>query len=77
MMEDSKNIATPKPVLYTVIGCKHLNIRKKPNKESEILCVVPAGTFLDVKAISDTGWARVFVNSEIKGYAMKSFIKES
>jgi uncharacterized protein YgiM (DUF1202 family) len=63
----------------TVFNCKRLNIRKKPDKESEVLMVVDAGTFLMIiepeKAKGD--WYKVVAEIdevETTGFCMKEFV---
>jgi uncharacterized protein YgiM (DUF1202 family) len=63
-------------MLCEVCDCAKLNIRSKPNADSEVVCVVNVGTTLEVNAVSDSGWARVYTAAGMKGYAMKKFIKE-
>jgi uncharacterized protein YgiM (DUF1202 family) len=58
-----------------VVNCNQLNIRSKPNKDSEIVCVVDVGSLLEINGASN-GWARVYTEQGIKGYAMKEYIKE-
>jgi uncharacterized protein YgiM (DUF1202 family) len=77
MMNNEETVQQDRPKLGEVFNCKRLNIRKRPNKESEVICVVSAGDILELNAISTDGWARVYTEQGIKGYAMKKFIKES
>lgn len=72
---------TPEPDFASgfVSNCKRLNIRKKPNKESEVLMIVDAGEFLQIikpeKATGD--WYKVVAEVdevETTGFCMKEFV---
>lgn len=61
----------------TVVGCKNLNIRKRPVvNNSNVLCVVPAGTPLMVidpeKATKE--WYKVELENGDTGFCMKEFV---
>ena len=62
---------TPKAVVYR---CEKLNVRSRPNKESEVLCVVKAGDVLTVKG-KNNEWTRVHTDKKIAGYVMSEFIE--
>lgn len=65
------------PQVFGIVTASRLNIRQKPNKTGPVLCVVPQGTKVEIKAVSPDGWARVYIGDNVKGYAMVEFIKES
>jgi hypothetical protein len=50
-----------------------LNIRQKPSKEAEIICIVNAGDTLLVESVLED-WLHVYTPSGIEGYTMKSFV---
>lgn len=58
-----------------VSNCKKLNIRKSPNKKSEIITEVEVGTELmvDVES-SNTNWYSVCTSIGIEGFCMKEYI---
>ena len=59
-----------------VSGCKRLNIRKKPNINSDVVCVVDAGTeLLIIKSDSTNEWFEVIEVDGEKGYCMKKYVK--
>lgn len=59
-----------------VSGCKRLNIRKKPNINSDVVCVVDAGTeLLIIKSDSTNEWFEVIEADGEKGYCMKKYVK--
>ena len=62
-------------VCGTVI-VKRLNIRKKADIDSEVLCVVEEGESLDIIANLSDGWSRVNTKSGIRGFAKNEFIEE-
>lgn len=62
-------------VIGIVSNCKLLNIRSKPNIDSDILSVIPVDSILtitDVNASSD--FYKVLIG-DLEGFAMKQFIK--
>lgn len=70
-----------KPAVYTiakagtVTNCHRLNIRKEPNKDSEILKVIFKGD--DVEIVDEStpdGWLSVVLSDGTKGYTMKDYI---
>lgn len=63
--------------VFGVVTAKMLNIRQKPNKTGAVICVVPEGTEVEIKNVSSDGWARVYIGTDVKGYAMVDFIKEN
>lgn len=63
-----------KPV-YGVVNCSKLNVRKKPNKASEPLCVVEAQTELLIDMDESTvEWYSVTTPNGVEGFCMKQFI---
>lgn len=58
-----------------VSGCTKLNIRKEPNKTSEVVATVPAGTevVIDPGKMVD-GWYYVCTSAGIEGYCMLEYI---
>lgn len=52
-----------------------LNVRNKPSKDGEILCVLNKGETLKIKTPKD-GWARVYTAADIKGFVMVQFLEE-
>lgn len=65
-----------KAVQGFVSGCKRLNVRKEPNINSEVVCVIDDGTeVLVVKSNSTNEWFEVVAANGEKGYCMKKYIK--
>ena len=59
-----------------VSNCKRLNIRKKPKINSDVVCVVDAGTeLLIIKSDSTNEWFEVIEADGEKGYCMKKYVK--
>ena len=59
-----------------VIGCTRLNIRKKPNINSDVVCVVDAGTELFIiNSDSTNEWFEVIEADGEKGYCIKKYVK--
>lgn len=61
--------------VYMINNCKKLNIRKKPNKNSDVLGVVTAVNTLTIEEIkSKPEWVKVITDSGIEGYCMKQYV---
>lgn len=68
--------AEEKPVLkYKINGCSKLRIRRKPDVNSDVICLVDESNELTVKEIEgNRDWVRVTTDSGKKGFCMKKFI---
>ena len=65
----------PVNIVGVVSGCKRLNIRKAPNKDSDVVEVVHAGTELTIAQHSlDKPWYRVTTSDGVKGFCMREFV---
>lgn len=57
------------------VKAKRLNIRKEPNIESGIVCIVESGSELMIEKESSTKeWFKVCTASGFEGYCMKKFV---
>lgn len=68
----------PVPVNKTgmVTDCAKLNVRKNPNTNSEVLCVIEAASKVVIDEENSTGgFYKVCTESGVEGYCMKKFIK--
>lgn len=62
-------------IIGIVTECLKLNIRKEPNKDSEVIAVVNCTDNLVIDAENSTdGWYAVATVSGIDGFCMKKFI---
>lgn len=76
-MENEQVVKSEAPVkiVGVVSDCKRLNIRKAPNKNSDVVDVVSAGTEITISKHSlDKPWYRVTTSDGIKGFCMREFI---
>lgn len=76
VVEEVEAVETPAidTIFAKVANCARLNIRKDPNKNSEILTIVNLGDCVEVDPDNDTSsWYHVFVG-DIEGYCMKAYI---
>lgn len=65
----------PTPIVGVVSGCARLNIRKKPNVNGGVACVVTAGTKLTINPNnSNDRWFGVTLSDGLKGYCMKQYV---
>lgn len=67
------------PEVKTVYGfvdnCDKLNIRKKPTKNSEAICVINAKAEVEIDETNSTNdWYSVRTAAGIEGFCMKNFI---
>ena len=77
-VEETPTIPSPKNLECTLNNCKKLNVRKEPNKNAKVLCIVDAETKMTVSMDESTNnWYKVRVKlgrREIVGYCMREFI---
>lgn len=68
---------TEKPLKTGIVrNCNSLNLRKEPNKKSDVLCVIRKGTELMIEPdFIDDEWYGVYTSAGIGGYCMKKFIE--
>lgn len=58
-----------------VTNCLKLNVRKKPNKESQVLVVVDAGTEVIIDLNRSTrNWYNVRTESGVSGFCMSEYV---
>lgn len=68
--------ATPvEPTIGVVTNCLCLNVRREPNIDAEVLCVV----VLDTRLIIDTNnstdeWYSVCTETGVEGFCMKEYV---
>lgn len=66
----------PEPMWGYVSGCKRLNVRKEPNINADIVCVIEkdAGVMVDESESTDTFY-KVYTEAGADGYCMKDYIR--
>lgn len=58
-----------------VYGCAKLNIRKKPNSDAEVVCVLPQGSDVIVDTYESTiEYYKVYTSVGLEGYCIKKYI---
>lgn len=58
-----------------VIDCTRLNIRRRPNKDSEVNCIIDVDSIVEINENkSNDEWYRVTTDDEVYGYCMKKYI---
>lgn len=58
-----------------VSRCNRLNIRKAPNKDADVVKIVPVGAEMTIVGHSlDKPWYRVVTEDGIKGFCMAEYI---
>lgn len=66
----------PAPALYGVVcKCERLNVRKKPDGDAIVLCVINKGTKVEINEEKSTkDFYAVDVNPHTSGYCMKKYL---
>ena len=65
---------TPAPVTGTIANCTKLNIRVKPASDADVVCVLNAGTKLEIDVDRSTSdWFKVST-AGVDGYCMRRFV---
>ena len=58
-----------------VIDCTRLNVRKRPNKDSEVNCVIDVDSIVEINENkSNDEWYRVTTDNGVYGYCMNKYI---
>lgn len=76
-VNENVDVQTNKAEIIGVVhNCSKLNIRKEPNVDSEVLCVVDSGSNLQIDLVNSTyGWFSVCTETGIEGFCMKEYAK--
>ncbi len=76
---EKKEALQPKadaPVYGTVVNCKNLNVRKRPNQKSEPVLIIGAESKVKVdKSKSTAEFYKVCTASGAEGYCMKQYVQ--
>lgn len=64
-----------KEKVVEITKCKFLNMRKHPNKNADIVCILKQGDCVMVTGLSSSGWARVYTEAGLMGYVVADYIK--
>lgn len=76
LSEDENNYPAPAPVIGVVTGCKRLNVRSKPSKESAIITTIVAGDKVTI-GVTENGFYEVHSIDRVPGFhgfCMEDFI---
>ena len=58
-----------------ISDCKYLNVRSQPDKSSNPVHVLEAGTAVEIDTLNSSDeFYKVFISNEVEGYCMKKFI---
>ena len=64
------------PKTGIVVDCARLNVRKKPNADAEVVCVIGRSTEVMVDEENSTRtFYKVCTEAGVEGYCMKQFIE--
>lgn len=65
----------PIPVVGKVINCAKLNVRAKPNTDSNVVCILDANSEIEVNIEKSTDeWVSVCTATGVEGYCMRKFM---
>lgn len=69
------NEEVKKTIKGKVIDCTRLNVRRKPNKDSEVNCIIDVDSVVEINENkSNDEWYRVTTDNGVYGYCMKRYI---
>lgn len=58
-----------------VIDCTRLNVRRRPNMDSEVNCIIDVDSIVEINENkSNDEWYRVTTDNGVYGYCMKQYI---
>lgn len=64
-----------KNVTGKVINCKRLNVRKKPSKDGDVLCTIPASAVVTIdKDKSTAHYYKVTTADGVEGFCVKDYL---
>ena len=66
--------AAPEFATGVVVDCVKLNVREQPSKDAEVVCIIPAGTEVQVTNSENEDWLYVCTAAGLEGFCMKQFI---
>jgi len=75
MVEEVVQPVESSTVFGIVSGCEALNVRREPNRDSDVLCQEMAGSILAIEPENSTeDWYAVYTEEGIEGFCMKQYI---
>ena len=64
-----------KTIKGKVIDCTRLNVRRRPNMDSEVNCIIDVDSIVEINENkSNDEWYRVTTDNGVYGYCMKQYI---
>ena len=74
-VEETVEETSEEDVILGLVTCTKLNVRKLPNPNGQVLCVITEGTEVQIDLDKSTiDWFKVCTNAGVSGYCMKKFI---
>lgn len=72
VVEPKEGESTP---VYKITGCSKLRVRKKPEANADVVCLVDETSELKITNIENNkDWVKVTTDSGKKGFCMKKFV---
>lgn len=72
---NEKSDTTQNKKIGVVSNCKNLRVRKTPDKNSEVIAYISAGTEVEIdKTENNLNFYKVRVSKDIEGYCMRNYI---
>ncbi len=76
IQESPEEIMSKEKAMLKVVKCTSLNIRKLPNRASDVIGVVKVGTILEMR-FYQRGWTEVYhAESGIHGFVDNEFVQQ-
>jgi uncharacterized protein YgiM (DUF1202 family) len=75
MEETVDTVVLPEKIKGFVVGCSRLNVRETPSADGSIVCVLDAGTEMEIDAAESTSeWLKICIAMGIEGYCMRKYV---
>ena len=70
--EETANAKTKQKAL--VANCKKLNVRKKPDMNSDVLEIIVENDEVEIEELNDSDFYKVITSSGVSGFCVKKYI---
>lgn len=70
--EETANTKTKQKAL--VVNCKRLNVRKKPDMNSDVLEIIVENDEVEIEELNDSDFYKVITSSGVSGFCVKKYI---
>lgn len=75
-VEEVVEVVEEAPTPFGVVSnCVQLNVRKKPDKKSDVVCILNYNEEVTINDSKSDKWFEITTKNGVKGYCMKEYIK--